>query len=295
MEKVNWMRKILKLNLVAALALTISVVGNGQSVPNKKPLTVTSADGVSIAYETFGKGSTALVFVHGWSCDKSYWKGQIEYFSKAYRVVNIDLGGHGESGLGRKDWTIYSFGTDVAAVIKHLSLERVILIGHSMGGDVSADAALLLPGRVAGLIMVDVYKKLGSGRPAEQIDAFVADFSVDFAPKVQKLVRSMFLTNADPSLVEFVAKDMSSAPPAVALSAMRSSFTHSRQITHDFEHLKLPVIALNPDNEPTDVESMRKHGVDVIIMPGVGHFLMMEDPKRFNELLEAAIRVILNK
>ena len=294
MEKVNWMRKILKLNLVAALALTISVVGNGQSVPNKKPLTVTSADGVSIAYETFGKGSTALVFVHGWSCDKSYWKGQIEYFSKAYRVVNIDLGGHGESGLGRKDWTIYSFGTDVAAVIKHLSLERVILIGHSMGGDVSADAALLLPGRVAGLIMVDVYKKLGAGRPAEQIDAFVADFSVDFAPKVQKLVRSMFLTNADPSLVEFVAKDMSSAPPAVALSAMRSSFTHSRQITHDFEHLKLPVIALNPDNEPTDVESMRNHGVDVIIMPGVGHFLMMEDPKRFNELLETAIKEILN-
>ena len=294
MEKVNWMRKILKLNLVAALALTISVVGNGQSVPNKKPLTVTSADGVSIAYETFGKGSTALVFVHGWSCDKSYWKGQIEYFSKAYRVVNIDLGGHGESGLGRKDWTIYSFGTDVAAVIKHLSLERVILIGHSMGGDVSADAALLLPGRVAGLIMVDVYKKLGAGRPAEQIDAFVADFSVDFAPKVQKLVRSMFLTNADPSLVEFVAKDMSSAPPAVALSAMRSSFTHSRQITHDFEHLKLPVIALNPDNEPTDVESMRKHGVDVIIMPGVGHFLMMEDSKRFNELLETAIKEILN-
>jgi len=293
MEKVNWMRKILKLNLVAALALTISVVGNGQSVPNKKPLTVTSADGVSIAYETFGKGSTALVFVHGWSCDKSYWKGQIEYFSKAYRVVNIDLGGHGESGLGRKDWTIYSFGIDVAAVIKHLSLERVILIGHSMGGDVSADAALLLPGRIAGLIMVDVYKKLGAGRPAEQIDAFVADFSVDFAPKVQKLVRSMFLTNADPSLVEFVAKDMSSAPPAVALSAMRSSFTHSRQITHDFEHLKLPVIALNPDNEPTDVESMRKHGVDVIIMPGVGHFLMMEDPKRFNELLETAIKKIL--
>jgi len=293
MEKVNWMRKILKLNLVAALALTISVVGNGQSVSNKKPLTVTSADGVSIAYETFGKGSTALVFVHGWSCDKSYWKGQIEYFSKAYRVVNIDLGGHGESGLGRKDWTIYSFGIDVAAVIKHLSLERVILIGHSMGGDVSADAALLLPGRIAGLIMVDVYKKLGAGRPAEQIDAFVADFSVDFAPKVQKLVRSMFLTNADPSLVEFVAKDMSSAPPAVALSAMRSSFTHSRQITHDFEHLKLPVIALNPDNEPTDVESMRKHGVDVIIMPGVGHFLMMEDPKRFNELLETAIKKIL--
>ena len=287
------MRNILKFNLLTVLALIISVVSNGQTVPGKKPLTVTSDDGVSIAYETFGKGSTALVFVHGWSCDKSYWKGQIEYFSKAYRVVNIDLGGHGESGLGRKDWTIYSFGTDVAAVIKHLVLERVILVGHSMGGDVITDAALLLPGRIAGLVMVDVYKKLGTGRPTEQIDAFVADFSIDFPPKVQTLVRSMFLTNSDASLVESVAKDMSSAPPAVALSAMRSSFMHSRQITHDFEHLKLPVIALNPDNEPTDVESMRNHEVDVIIMPGVGHFLMMEDSKRFNELLETAIKKIL--
>ena len=288
------MRNELKFSSVlTALALTISLLVSGQSSPNQKPLTVKSTDDVSIAYETFGKGSTALVFVHGWSCDKSYWKAQIAHFSKSYQVVTVDLGGHGGSGLGRKDWTVYSFGTDVAAVMKQLNLERIVLVGHSMGGDVIADAALLLPGRVAGLIMVDTYKKLDGGRPMEQINAFVSDFSVDFAPKVHGLVRSMFLTNSDPTLVESVAKDMSSAPPAVALSAMRSSFMHSRQITHDFEQLKLPVIALNPDNEPTDVGSMQKNGVEVIIMPGVGHFLMMEDPKRFNELLETAIKKIL--
>jgi pimeloyl-ACP methyl ester carboxylesterase len=270
----------------------MSLVVAAQSDPSKRKFAITTNDGVSIAYETSGNGSPAIVFVHGWSCDKSYWKGQIEHFSKTYKVVNVDLGGHGESSLGRQDWTIYSFGTDVAEVIKHLKLERVILVGHSMGGDVIADAAIQLPGRVAGLILVDVYKKLGSGRSMEWIDAFVADVTVDFSPKVQKLVRSMFLPASDPSLVDFVAKDMSSAPPAVALSAMRSSFTHSRQITHDFEQLKLPVIAINPDNEPTDVESMRIHGVEPVIMPGVGHFLMMEDPKRFNEFLESAIKKI---
>jgi hypothetical protein len=72
-----------------------------------------------------------------------------------------------------------------------------------------------------------------------------------------------------------------------------SAFTHSRQITHDFGHLKLPVIAINPDNEPTDLESMRKHGVDVMIMPKAGHFLMMADSKKFNELLDAAIKRIV--
>ena len=283
----------LRLCTLVLLLQVTSFAIKAQSLQAKQAFTLKSTDGVSIAYESHGNGSTAIVFVHGWSCDRSYWKGQIEYFAKDYTVVTIDLGGHGESGLGRSDWTIYSFGNDVADVINELKLERVVLIGHSMGGDVIADAALALPGRVAGLVLVDVYKKLGEGRPTEQIEAFIKELSTDFPTKVQSLVRSMFRPDADPALVDFVAKDMSSAPPAVALSAAKSSFTHSRQITHDFEHLKLPVIAINPDNEPTDLESMRKHGVDVMIMPKAGHFLMMEDPKRFNEILDTAIKKIV--
>jgi pimeloyl-ACP methyl ester carboxylesterase len=278
--------------LLAILVLTVSVA-TALATMAQQPLRVTTKDGVSIAYESHGNGRTAIVLIHGWSCDRRYWKGQIEYFAKDYKVVTIDLGGHGESGLGRSYWTIYSFGNDVADVIKEQKLERVVLVGHSMGGDVIADAALALPSRVAGLVLVDVYKKLGEGRPTEQIEAFIKELSTDFPTKVQSLVRSMFRPDADSALVNFVAKDMSSAPPAVALSAAKSSFTHSRQITHDFEHLKLPVIAINPDNEPTDLESMRKHGVDVIIMPKAGHFLMMEDPKRFNEILDTAIKKIV--
>ena len=56
------------------------------------------------------------------------------------------------------------------------------------------------------------------------------------------------------------------------------------------EELKLPVVALNPDNEPTDTASMKKYGVDVVIMPGVGHFLMMEDPMQFNRLLKTIVQ-----
>jgi pimeloyl-ACP methyl ester carboxylesterase len=284
------MQRLKRSYLLPILVLTVSMVTALATMAQQQR--VTTNDGVSIAYESHGKGQTAIVLVHGWSCDRSYWKGQIEYFAKDYKVVTIDLGGHGESGLGRSDWTIYSFGHDVADVVKELKLERVVLVGHSMGGDVIADAAMLLPGRITGLVLVDVYKKLCEGRPMEQIEAFIKELSTDFPVKTQNLVRSMFRPDAEPALVEFVAKDMSSAPPAVALSAAKSSFTHSRQITHDFEHLKLPVIAINPDNEPTDLESMRKHGVDVMIMPKSGHFLMMEDPKRFNEILDTAIKKI---
>ena len=60
---------------------------------------VESADGVMIHYEILGAGEPTLVFVHGWSSDRSYWKTQMDEFSKTYQVVSIDIGGHGESGL----------------------------------------------------------------------------------------------------------------------------------------------------------------------------------------------------
>jgi len=68
-----------------------------------------SADGVSIAYEVRGEGEPALVFVHGWCCDRSYWDAQLPYFAQKYKVVAIDLTGHGESGLDRKEWTMGAF------------------------------------------------------------------------------------------------------------------------------------------------------------------------------------------
>src|SRR5678815_2468104 len=76
---------------------------------------VTSADGIRIAFEVHGEGAPALVFVHGWSCNRSYWREQLQPFSKQFKVVAVDLAGHGESGLGRTSWTIAAFGGDVAA------------------------------------------------------------------------------------------------------------------------------------------------------------------------------------
>jgi pimeloyl-ACP methyl ester carboxylesterase len=250
---------------------------------------VNSSDSIRIAYEVHGEGMPALIFVHGWSCDRTYWKEQIASFSKNFKVVSIDLAGHGESGLGRKSWTIEAFGDDVASVVKKLGLKRVILIGHSMGGDVIAETARQLHGTVIGLIMIDTYKKLGPGRPPEQVDAFIAKLSTDFKDSTNALVRSMFIQSSDSSLVKWVANDMSSAPSAIALDALSHSFNYSRQMPHTLEEIKLPVIAINSDTSPTDTTSMDHYGVQVMIMNGVGHFMMMEAPDRFDRLLKTAI------
>lgn len=166
---------------LAAVFLTAFVLDTSAQNSATKPDYAASDDGVRVAFEVHGSGSPALVFVHGWSCNRGYWAGQIAPFAKSFTVVAIDLAGHGDSGTDRKNWTIPAYGADVAAVVKKLDLKKVILIGHSMGGDVIPEAALLLPGRVVGMIWVDTYKKLGAGRSPEEVDAFVAKFSPDFA------------------------------------------------------------------------------------------------------------------
>lgn len=77
--------------------------------------------------------------------------------------------------------------------MKKLGLERIILIGHSMGGDVIAEAARRLPGRVVCLVWVDTYKQLGKGRTPEEVEAFAAKFRVNFAESTRVLVRGLFL------------------------------------------------------------------------------------------------------
>jgi pimeloyl-ACP methyl ester carboxylesterase len=262
---------------------------DAQSAASAAPI-VLSADGIRIAYDAAGEGTPALVFVHGWSCDRTYWQGQLPPFARRFKVVAVDLAGHGESGLKRKEWTIAAFGGDVAAVVEKLDLKRVVLIGHSMGGDVIVAAARQLPGRVAGLVWVDAYKELESTNTPEEVQAFMAPFRANFEAATRNFVRGrMFVPSSDPALVEHVAADMSSEPPAVGLGALESALTFDREIPGALKELNLPVFAINPDNRPTDIASMKRHGVEVVLMPGVGHFLMMEDPERFNRLLGTVI------
>ena len=88
----------------------------------------------------------------------------------------------------------------------------------------------------------------------------------------------MFPPTADPALVEWVAEDMASAPPEIALDALVYALGNDGPVLDALDRLTVPVVAINPDDEPTDVESLGRHGVRTVIVHGAGHFPMLEDP-----------------
>ena len=252
-----------------------------------------SADGISIAYEVRGEGEPALVFVHGWCCDRSYWNKQLPHFAEKYKVVSIDLAGHGESGLDRKEWTMGAFGEDVVAVINKLDLDQAVFIGHSMGGPVILEAARLMPKRVIGLVGVDTLKDFEFKYTQEQIDNWFTPLRADFVEDTRDFVRTMFTPNSDPALVEKIATDMSSSPPMVGLGALEGYFDfQNNEIIQVLKEVQAPITCINSDMDPTNVETNQHHSPSfkARIMSGVGHFNMMEDPETCNRLLEETIQ-----
>jgi pimeloyl-ACP methyl ester carboxylesterase len=207
--------------------------------------------------------------------------------------VTLDLAGHGDSGLGRADWTIESFAADVAAVVEALKLKKVILVGHSMGGPVSLEAARLMPDRVIGVIGVDTFQDFGEKVPEAQQKQWLAAFQANFSTVTDQFVRSMFAAGADSALVEHIASDMASAPPEVGIGAMGNMLRYDPAPA--VREIKVPIRGVNADKWPTNVEGNKKLAAsfDVKLMPGRGHFVQLEDPATFNRLLDETIAEIV--
>ena len=247
---------------------------------------VTSSDGVPIHYAVQGKGDTALVFIHCWGCNRRLWDNQVAEFSKTSRVVTIDLPGHGESGLGRKNWSIESYGDDVKAVVTKLDLHRVVLVGSSMGGPIALEAARRMPERIAAIVPVDTLHNVEEKLPAEQLDAAMKQLRADYKGAVTALMNQFFFSASTPAAVKTrVLKDATSRPPETAIAILAAIFAYDAGPA--LKEVKVPIRAINSDRVPTNVEVNRKYApqFDVAIIKGIGHYPMLEEPASFNQLL----------
>jgi pimeloyl-ACP methyl ester carboxylesterase len=246
---------------------------------------------VPLAYEAIGSGEPALMFLHGWACDRTVWNGQVDVLARTHRVIAVDLPGHGESPQARGPWSIEACGAEVAALAQRLDLSRIVLVGHSMGGDVAIEAARGLAGRVDAIVWVDAYRSLPVERDALRIARWVEPFRADFAGTMRHVVRGMFPPSADPALVEHLVSDMAAAEPAAAIEILEASLRYGATVTEAIAAAGVPVWAINPEQPPSDAGALARHGVRLSTLGGVGHFLMMEDPAAFNRCLADQLAV----
>jgi pimeloyl-ACP methyl ester carboxylesterase len=255
--------------------------------------TVSAADGVSIAYDTRGKGDTALVFVHCWACDRSFWREQLDAFAADYRVVALDLGGHGESGTNRAVWSVLQLGGDVQAVVEALDLDHVILVGHSLGGPVALEAARRMPGRVLGVVCVETMHDAEVRIDPEQNEQAVSGLEGSFPESMAGFVRAAFADGADSAVVEWVIEKAvaTNQPAAIGLARDVANLDFSVLLSA----AGVPVRAINAAARPpavpqTEIEVNRRYAdFDARIMEDVGHFLMLERPEEFNAMLREVL------
>lgn len=251
------------------------------------PQIVMSADGVHIEYHVYGSGEPAVVLIHGWSCDGNYWQKQIAPLKAKYTTVIVDLAGHGASGANRTDWSIGNFGEDVAAVVRQIRNQKVVLVGHSMGAPVALEAARRIGDRVVGIIAVDSLKTIGQPpMPDAQVEKLLKPFRDDFIGHTREFVTSGFFTSeSDPTFIQKVAYDMSLEQPQIAIAAMQSLL--KMDIDAILPDIKAPIEAINSDLSPTDEARIKKTRPEfkLIVLPKTGHFLMMEAADRFNPIL----------
>jgi pimeloyl-ACP methyl ester carboxylesterase len=255
--------------------------------------TATSADGVPIHYEVTGQGEPTLVFVHGWAIDSRYWDAQVPVLARTHRLVTLDLAGHGRSGRGRKDWTVAAFAQDVRAVVEALSLRKVVLVGHSMSGNVILEAAKLLPGRVSGLIPVDTLLDVDQQTKPEELAQVLAALRADYRGAATGFSRQLlFAEKGDPAFAEKVLADLMTLPPEISIKVLEGSLAYDPRPA--LKDVKIPIVAVNADKFPTRLDHARAYApqFDALIVKGMGHYLMREDPAAFNAQLARAVALV---
>jgi pimeloyl-ACP methyl ester carboxylesterase len=247
-----------------------------------------------IFYKSHGDGGTPIVFVHGALCGHEDWTPQFAHFGARQRVVAVDLRGHGSSTAEPDSCSIEAFAADVVALLRALDLPPAVLVGHSMGSRVVLEANLQAPERVAGLLLNDG-GRLGQGDPDVVERTMRPEMAAAYEKVVGDLFRGMFMANSDPQVRDRLVGRALAIPKSVGLAffprmlrwdagrseealkrvrvpmlVLQSTFTNAQRVR----------VSLEPGADNYWFQVVREHAptARIEIVPGVGHFTMLEAP-----------------
>lgn len=260
---------------------------------------LTLPDGVPMYYEDQGEGP-ALVLIHGWTMNGTFWAQNVPALSSSHRVINVDLRGHGQSGKTDAGHTIAQYAADVHFLIRQLGVDSATLVGWSMGTAVVLSYVQQFgTDTIRSAVLVDQSPRFLSA-PGWDFPLFGSYTPADMAELVQGL------HHARPLVVKpFVADCFAEEPPAEVVDAVyaettKTSTSAAAAVWFDMAYADFRSVL--PD---LDVPTLLAYGAKSKIFPGdldqwmatqlpdatvvpfeqSGHAPFSEEPERFNEVL----------
>src|SRR5437588_11967085 len=142
--------------VVVVFLFVIAAAGTIFAQPIVSESKFVDVDHLKVHYTNYGKGETALFFVHGWACDETIWAEQAPALAEKIRVITIDLPGHGQSDKPKTieyDKNLYTRAID--GVMKDAGVKSVVLVGHSNGTAFIREYYRKYPPKVRALVNVE--------------------------------------------------------------------------------------------------------------------------------------------
>ena len=278
--------------LISTAMLACNNPAHNSNQTASKPKVKIVSNNVHINYTDSGTGDTTLLFVHGWCINKTYWADQVKHFNRRYRVVTIDLPGFGRSGKNRNVWNTTAFGQDIKNVITQLDLHNVVLVGHSMAGNIVLQGAINTPDRIIGLVGVDNFKSTGVPPKGDTVKAYkeyveaITAMRKDFKKVAfDWFNQDLFAKTTGKAIKDRILNDVAHADTTIAVACMEwDHFNEAAKL----QQYKKKLYLINSDYQPTDTTGLvAKHiPYQLLTIHGTGHFPMIEAPAEFNKQLD---------
>jgi pimeloyl-ACP methyl ester carboxylesterase len=243
-------------------------------------------------YWTYGHGGPATyLLVHGWCCHHGFMEPIAAHLAGRHaRVIAVDMPGHGESPPPPEGYGVAQLAARLRALAAELDLRRVVVIGHSLGGVWSLEAAAGDRNRFAGLAMLDS-AVAGPPGAAEAIAQVAESLRTDTSGTVREsIVRSYFLPRSDPRLVEWVVREMARPSTEVAYAPIAglAAYIGGEGDAAALTRWDRPLLYVG-SNAPfadrsrlTGLAPQADYGLTV----GSGHFVQLEVPTQTNAMID---------
>ena len=286
--------KAILLIVIASLSGSVSKAQTQERMKAKQ-ITIRDKE-VEINYYQQGQGDTTVLFLHGWCINGTYWKNQVDYFSKNYNVYAIDLPGFGKSKAERTNWTIEEYANDVTAFIDTMNLKNVVIIGHSMAGEIMLQTALSNNPKIAGIVGVDNFKSIDVVLPPEQMkqmNDFFPMLQNDFknsAPVYADLM--LFHPTTSKEVKDRVKTDFANSDSVIGYGTLMTQMQYAYTDAQRLEQLNYKLYLINSDGSPTNETGLNNHcknSFQVETISATGHYPMIEKPTEFNLILEKVL------